>query len=599
MRETRQRKNVMFKTGTRTRRIAAFDRGFFTSHESFTIIGSGDVGGKAAGLAFIRDLVAAKFPAGQEARVTVTIPRLTVLGTRVFETFMDENNLHDLVASDATDDRIAHAFQRADFPAPFLGDLRALVQQVRTPLAIRSSSLLEDAMYRPFAGVYGTKMIPNNQADPDVRFRRLLEAIKFVYASTYFRSAKAYVRTAGLPPAQERMAVIIQEIIGERHGPRFYPHLSGVARSVNFYPTGHARPEDGVVSLALGLGKTIVDGGLCWSYSPAYPRSVPPFASPEDLLDNTQTEFWAVNMGDAPAYDPIRETEYLQRGHLVEAEEDGVLRHLVSTYDMEAGRLVTGMGKPGARALTFAPLLSVEVVPLNEVLRTLLIACEEEIGAKVEIEFAATLSPGSPVTARLGFLQVRPMVVSDAQVEVHEQDLHEGDVLIASRSVLGNGAATDIQDILFLKPDCFDTSRTREMAHEIEEVNTTLVASGRPYVLIGFGRWGTSDPWLGVPVRWDQIGGARVIVEATLDHVRPDPSQGSHFFHNVTSFKVLYFSVPHGGEFPIRWDRLGSLPPEHETGYLKHVRLPGPLDIRVDGRSGRGTIRFAESDPPR
>lgn len=573
---------------------ASFDRNFFGGRESLTRIGSGSIGGKARGLGFILDMLSSKFDARAFDSIDVTVPTLTVLGTSLFEIFLEENHLHEIAYSDMPDDQIAHAFQRGHFPAPFLGDLRALVQQVRTPLAVRSSSLLEDAMYRPFAGVYETKMIPNNQADPDVRFRKLLEAIKFVYASTFFRGAKNYLHTTDQTIQDERMAVIIQEVIGERHGPRFYPHLSGVARSVNFYPTAHARPQDGVVSLALGLGKTIVDGGICWSYSPAYPRSIPPYASPRDLLDNTQTEFWAVNMGKPPAFDPVRETEYLVHESLTEAEWDGVLNHMVSTYDAESDRLMTGMGRGGARALTFAPILSVEVLPLNDLVRALLDTCERELGAKVEIEFAATLTERMPVRARFGFLQVRPLVISEEEIEVSADEMRGSDALVASESVLGNGGVEGVRDVVYLKPAAFDTARTKDIARMLEALNGTLMKSGSPYILIGFGRWGTSDPWLGVPVQWDQIAGAKAIVEATLPGVNTDPSQGSHFFHNVTSFRVCYFSVPHTGEYPIRWERLDAEPAVTETEMVRHIRFPSPLDIRVDGRVGRGIIRIDE-----
>ncbi len=300
------------------------------------------------------------------------MPTLTVIATDLFDRFMTGNRLWDLVESGASDHRLALAFQSADLPVELVGDLWALVQQVRTPLAVRSSSLLEDALRQPFAGVYATKMIPNNQHDAETRFHRLIEAIKLVYASTFFENARNYRRTAAAAAGADRMAVIIQAIVGRRHRDRFYPELSGVARSYSFYRSGRARPEDGVVNLALGLGKTIVDGGIAWSYSPAYPQATPPYGSIGELMKQTQVDFWAVNMGQVPAYDPVAETEYLVKGGLEDAEEDGTLRYLASTYDARSDRLSMGVGLRGPRALTFAPLLVLEEFPLNDLLRALL-----------------------------------------------------------------------------------------------------------------------------------------------------------------------------------------------------------------------------------
>jgi hypothetical protein len=319
-----------------------FDRKFFDSTEDFTVIGAGSFGGKARGLAFIKETLASGFPASTFPEITVSIPRLTVISTDLFDAFMTENDLYDIAYSDASDLRIAHAFQKADLPVRIVGDLTALISSVHLPLAIRSSSLLEDAMFRPFAGVYATKMIPNNQLDSETRFRKLIEAIKFVYASTFFKDAKSYIRSTRKTTPDEKMAVIIQEVVGRRHGDRF-TDVSGVARSYNFYPAGHAAPRDGVVSLALGLGKTIVDGGTSWSYSPAFPRSNPPYGTVRDLLKQTQSSFWAVNMGKPPAYDPINEGEYLLKADLDAAEADGTLLHIASTYDSESDRLVMGI----------------------------------------------------------------------------------------------------------------------------------------------------------------------------------------------------------------------------------------------------------------
>jgi hypothetical protein len=572
--------------------VPRFDRHFFDGTERFTCIGDGEVGGKATGLLRIRDVLRTRIAPGEFPNFDVDVPRLTVIATGVYDAFMKRNGLGEVAFSDASDAVIANTFQRADLPAEIVGDLRAIVEKVHQPLAVRSSSRLEDAIFRPFAGVYATKMIPNNQHDADTRFRKLVEAVKFVYASTHFRNAKNYIRATDHAPSDEKMAVIIQEVVGGRHGDRFYPELSGVARSFSFYRSGRARPEDGVVNLALGLGKTIVDGGVVWSYSPAFPKASPPFASASAMLKQTQTEFWAVNMGKPPAYDPIAETEYLVLGSLSDAEEDETLRLLASTYDAASDRLVAGTGPAGARALTFAPMLVLELLPLNRLVRRVLSICEEELGEKVEVEFA--LVPGrSGALARFGFLQVRPLVVLQGFVDVPEEEMAGEGVLLASRRVLGNGVVSGIHDVVYVRPDRFEASRTRQIAGEIAVMNNALLDAGRPYLLVGFGRWGSSDPWLGIPVNWGQICGAKAIVEATLPTMNVDPSEGSHFFHNISSFGVSYFCVRHDDEFEIAWTRLDTAPAEQETEYVRHVRLAAPLEIRVDGRSGQGVVRGA------
>jgi len=570
--------------------VPRFDREFFGAENSFTRIGDGALGGKASGLLLVREEILSKLDPEEFPYIEVAVPTATILATDVFDRFMERNNLGDIAASNLPDDRIAHAFQKAELPAEHVGDLRGLISSVHTPLAVRSSSLLEDDLDHPFAGVYGTKMIPNNEIEEDARFTRLDEAIKFVYATTFFAESRDYLASLGQPPGREKMAVIIQEVVGQRANDHYYPCVSGVARSHNYYPTGHARAEDGVVTLALGLGKTIVDGGLSWSYSPAFPKAPPPFNDLGELLKNTQTSFWAVNMGDPPPHDPIRETEYLVQPGLAAAEADGALRYLVSTYDSSSDRLNLGLDVRGPRALTFAPLLGSRLLPFNDLLKKLLELSENALGAPVEIEFAINLDRRDALPARLGFLQVRPMMVGGEKIEVPREELTGDNVVLASETVLGNGVRDDLEDVVFIRPDAFEPAKTHAIANELEGINRRLTEEGRRYLLIGFGRWGTSDPWLGVPVAWGQISGARVIVEATLPDVQPDLSQGSHFFHNLLSFHVLYISVEHHGPYRIDWEWLGRQPVVQATDHVTHVRLPDPLEIRVDGGNGRGVI---------
>lgn len=583
----------MGENGSQDHLVPRFERMFFESGEPFMRIGNGGFGGKSLGLITARDVLSVEISEGEFPGLKIEVPTTTVVTTEVFDAFMERNNLYDLALSDATNERIAHGFQSGDLPVEYVGDLRALVEQTNgAPLAVRSSSLLEDALDHPFAGVYATKMIPNNQADPSVRFQKLVEAIKFVFASTFFDTAMDYIKATEKTPRDEKMAVVIQEVVGQRHDDRFYPHLSGVCRSYNYYRSGRAKPEEGVVNLALGLGKTIVDGGVSWTYSPAHAKAPAPFASVGELMKNTQLKFWAVNMGKPPAYDPTAETEYLTEVDLASADYDDALRYVASTYDPARGRLVPGTGIKGPRVLTFSPLLEMEEWPLNPVIQRLMAVCEEALGAAVEIEIAATFPRGGDGTSRLAFLQVRPMMVSDEKIEVSEEAAGETDLLLYSDRVMGNGVVDTIQDVVYVKPEGFEARLTPSIAAQLQNFNRDLQAAKKHYLLIGFGRWGSSDPWLGIPVNWGQISNAKVVVESTLPEMNVEPSQGAHFFHNISSFHVSYFTVHHESRPGIDWDWLSTQPTVAETDLVRHVDLERPLIVKVDGRDGRGAIWY-------
>ncbi len=566
-------------------RITPFDRSPADSSQVIRAIGTGSIGGKAQGLALLQNLLESNPQLNAIPQIQVGVPSLTVICTDVFDNFIQSNDLLKYASPGYSNDQIAHAFLQAELPFSVLGDLRALIEQVHVPLAIRSSSLLEDATREPFAGIYETKMIPNHQFDPGARFQKLTEAVKYVYASTYFSQAKSYRQATNHEVGDEKMAVIIQDVHGLKHSLRFYPELSGVARSYNYYPVGRAKPEDGVVNLALGLGKTIVDGGLTWSYSPAYPKIGPPYGSINELLKNSQKDYWAINMGTPLVYDPIQETEYLVQENITTAEKDGSLRYLCSTYDPQSDRLQIGITHPGPRALTFAPLLNYKELPLNDVLQTILRSCENELENPVEVEFAMTFSPAS-----LGLLQVRSMVVSTENIQVTEEDLENNNALAASEHVLGNGEIDDIQDIVYVMPDRFELEHTRQIAAELEGVNQRLVSQGQPYLLIVFGRLGSSDPWLGIPASWGQISGTRVIIETYREGFSVEMSQGSHFFHNLTSLGVNFISVPQSGKYQVDWDWLQAQSEIQKTDFVRHIRLESPLYIKIDGRSGRGAV---------
>jgi hypothetical protein len=523
-------------------------------------------------------------------RVEISIPKTVVLGTEVFDEFIRENRLLDFALEETSDIRLINRFLHADLSARVVGDLRDLMAEVRSPLAIRSSSLLEDALYQPFAGIYATKMIPNNQADTDSRFLSLVNAVKFVYASTYFQRAKAYIRATGHRPEEERMAVIIQEVVGRRHGERFYPDFSGVGRSFNYYPSGHARPQDGVANLALGLGKTIVDGGISLIFTPAYPGVLPQFYSRQSILENSQRHFYAIDMSQSSPTSFTEEDQYLRQYDLKAAEDDGVLNFIASTYDLENDCLRDGLSSPGPRVISFAHILKNEVMPLARILEFLLQISAEAMGCPVEMEFAVTLDPENALPAKFGFLQVRPMVSPDSLVRVDLTEYQPSQAVVRSLKVLGNGVK-QVSHVLYVRPEAFDPSRTREIASEVAQANRMMEGLGGRYLLIGPGRWGSSDPWLGVPVDWSQITRVTAIVEVALPNMNVDPSQGSHFFQNMTSLGIGYFTIPLDPDVgTVDWNWLNSQPSAWESPHLRLLSLSQPLEIRIDGRTGQGII---------
>ena len=568
--------------------VESFARRFLDPACRISRLGEGELGGKAEGLVRAERVLASRGAVATDAKLRLDVPALVVLASGFFDRFVERNGLGRLLDEGADDREIAASFHAATITPELVGDLLALATDARVPLAVRSSSALEDALGHPFAGVYGTKMIPGSQPAPQARFAALLDAVKFVWASTWFAAARAYLAATPHRGGRERMSVIVQEVVGRGHGNRFYPDISGVARSCSFYPVGGGPPGDGVADLAVGLGKTIVDGGRCWSFSPARPRATPPFASVRERIAATQSELWAVRTLGTPPYDPMAETEYLLRVGLQEAEADGTLDWAASTYDAAADRLLPGTGRRGPRVVDFAPLLARDELGLAATLRSLLADCEREAGAPVEIEFAMTMPPRE--VARCGLVQVRPLLVSSDSVPLDEAAIVAPGCVVRSRSALGNGRRS-LEDVLVVDRDRFEPRATPAIARELERLNRPLVEAGRQSLLVGFGRWGSSDPWLGIPVRWDQISSARGIVEAALPGMSPEPSQGSHFFHNLSSFAVLYLTVPPNDEDAIDWGFLAAQPVVAMTEHVRHLRCVPPLEIAVDGRSRLGLVR--------
>jgi len=492
--------------------------------------------------------------------------------------------------SSADDEVITQRFVEARLPSTLIDSLLAFLEKVHCPLAVRSSSLLEDSQYQPFSGVYETFMLGNQHPDIEVRLEQLMEAIKRVYASTFSRHSKAYVRATPYRLEEEKMAVLIQRVVGARYGGRFYPDFSGVLRSRNFYPVAPVTVQDGFAAVALGLGREVVGGGKCLTFSPRYPRNLVQFSSVEDILANSQTEFWALQLDHHEASsDPADELREVAFG-IPKAEEDGTLNLLASTYSADNHAIYDGLSRKGTRIVSFAPILKYGMFPLPSILDNLMAMGEEGLSRPVEIEFAVRLARRDGEVTEFGFLQMRPLVVSregeDLRIEVTDREK----LLCQSTQVLGHGRI-DLRDAVVVDFHRFERARSHEVAQSVAACNARLAESGTPYLLIGVGRWGSNEPWLGIPVAWDQISGARVIVESGFRDFRVMPSQGSHFFQNLTAFQIGYFTVnPDAGEGFIDWEWLSALPAVHEDGCVRHLRFAAPLSIIMNGKTSEGLI---------
>jgi hypothetical protein len=481
-------------------------------------------------------------------------------------------------------------FVGAPLPFSVKTDLATYLSKVRRPLAVRSSSLLEDSQYRPFTGVYETFMLGNHQGDIFARLEQLMEGIKRVYASTFSQRAKSYLRATPYRLEEEKMAVILQEVVGDLHGPRFYPDFSGVVRSRNFYPISPMRSEDGIAAVALGLGREVVGGGTCLRFCPRYPRNILQFSSVEDMLANSQSEFWALETDDRKRLpDPVANLREVRFG-LKEAESDGVLQRLGSTYSRENHAVYDGLSRQGARIVSFAPILKQEIFPLAGILQQLMKVGEEALGRAVEIEFAVRLPRGDE-KADFGFLQIRPLVRWAEGQEIPFQKVDPEQLICQSSKVLGHGRVADLYDIVVVDWGRLERSHSREVAEHIKHFNRNLSQQSKPYLLIGAGRWGSEDPWLGIPVAWEDISGARVIVEAGFRDFRVTPSQGSHFFQNLMASQAGYFTInPDFGEGFVDWEWLASRPSVEEHGCVRHLHFAAPLTVLMNGKSSVGVI---------
>ncbi|WP_303023739.1 PEP/pyruvate-binding domain-containing protein [uncultured Parabacteroides sp.] len=569
--------------------VAVYQKERFDEYSNFARIGDGSLGGKGRGLAFIGAMVK-RYPKLEHDHFAVTIPKTVVICTDIFDEFMETNELYPVALSDVDDDTILKYFLRASLPARLIEDLMAFFDVVKSPIAVRSSSLLEDSHYQPFAGIYSTYMVPKLEDKYDM-LRTLSDAIKAVYASVFYRDSKAYMTATSNLIDQEKMAIVLQEVVGNRYNDRFYPTISGVARSLNFYPIGNEKAEDGIANIALGLGKYIVDGGQTLRFSPRHPHNILQMSTMDFALRETQTRYYALDLKNLTEQFSVDDSFNLLRLNLKDADADGSLKFIVSTYDPYDQIIRDGYYPGGRKILSFVNILQHDVFPLADTLDQILHVGQDEMGRPIEIEFAVNIDPQNPSYATFYLLQVRPIVDNK---EVMEEDLtlvEQADTILSSTSVLGHGIVTDVQDIIYVKTGAFCSSNNQSIAYDIEKMNRQFTAEEKNYVLVGPGRWGSSDSWLGIPVKWPHISNARVIVECGLENYRVDPSQGTHFFQNLTSFGVGYFTInPFKGDGWFDEEYLNSLPAVEETEYLRHVHFDKPIVIKMDGKKSLGVV---------
>lgn len=572
--------------------IAEFNRESFDEYLSFTRIGQGSIGGKARGLAFLDSLIKRNLLYDRFNGVTIGIPRTVVLCTDIFDEFMEENNLYAVVLTDEfSDEEILRQFIEARLPYRIHEDLYTLISVIRNPLAIRSSSLLEDSHYQPFAGIYSTYMIPVVENDERTMIKMLSNAIKSVYASAFYKDSKAYMMATKNVIDEEKMGIVIQEVCGKAYDKHYYPACSGVARSINFYPIGPEKPEDGIANIALGLGKQIVDGGQTLRFSPKFPQKVLQTSQPDLALRETQKVFYALNLDPESFKITPDESANLLQLKIAEAEKDGVMKLICSTYDYHSNVLRDGYQDEGKRLVTFANILKYNTFPLAEILQTLLETGQKEMGKPIEIEFAIELNKPLAMQKMFYVLQIRPIVNIDETSAYKLDGIPNEELLIRAEHTLGNGLINQIYDFVYVKPTDFDPSKTREIADLVGKINEMFLQEDKNYVLVGPGRWGSSDPWLGIPVKWPQISAARVIIESGLENYRIDPSQGTHFFQNLTSFGVGYFTInPYINDGFYDLDYLDEQEVMYEDDYIRHVRFSEQITIVIDGKRNKGII---------
>ena len=576
---------VQYRRMKNTGVVAVYQKDRFDEYSNFARIGDGSLGGKGRGLAFIGAMVK-RYPKLESDNFAVNIPKTVVICTDIFDEFMETNELYPVALGDADDETILRYFLRASLPSRLIEDLMAFFDVVKSPIAVRSSSLLEDSHYQPFAGIYSTYMVPKIEEKYDM-LRTVSDAIKAVYASV----SKAYMTATSNLIDQEKMAIVLQEVVGSRYNDHFYPTMSGVARSLNFYPIGNEKAEDGIANIALGLGKYIVDGGQTLRFSPRHPHSILQMSTMDFALRETQTRFYALDLKNMAEAFSVDDAFNLVKLGLKDADAEGSLKYIVSTYDPYDQIIRDGYYPGGRKILSFVNILQHDVFPLADTLDQILRIGQQEMGRPVEIEFAVNMDPSDHTRATFYLLQIRPIVDNK---EIMDEDLSlvkNEETILSSTSVLGHGIVGDVQDIIYVKTGAFNSSNNQLIAYEIEKMNRSFTDQEKGYVLVGPGRWGSSDSWLGIPVKWPHISNARVIVECGLENYRVDPSQGTHFFQNLTSFGVGYFTVnPFKGDGWFDEAFLNAQPAVEETEYLRHVHFDAPITIKMDGKKSLGVV---------
>lgn len=584
---------VQYRTMKNMGVVAVFEKDRFDKYSYFARIGDDSMGGKGRGLAFMGYIVKKHPELNIYDNLPVTIPKTVVLCTDVFDEFMDTNKLYSFALSDISDEEILKHFLSAKLPERLEEDFLAFFEAISNPIAIRSSSLLEDSHYQPFAGIFSTYMIPNVEDKTDM-IRMLSDGIKAVYASVFYKDSKSYMAATQNVIDQEKMAVVLQEVAGSQYNNRFYPTISGVARSINYYPLGDEKPEDGVVQIGLGLGKYIVDGNQSLRFSPLHPKKILQLTDINMALKETQNRFYALSTDTIEEDFSVDEAFNFLKLGLKDAEKDGVLRYISSTYDPNDIIIRDGFYPGGRKIISFVHILQHNMLPLAEVINKVLKICRSEMGREVEIEFAVNLKNQREATFYL--LQIRPIVDLKEVVSEDLSLINPKDTIMYSENALGHGVMSNIQDIIYVKTEGFNPSNNELIAREIEDLNNKFVENDKNYMLVAPGRWGSSDPWLGIPIKWPHISQARVIGEITLDKYRIDPSQGSHFFQNLTSLGVVYFTinpfVDNGGFF--NEDFLNQQPASFETEFIRHVALKEPFNVKVNGKKKIGVVIKSE-----
>jgi CheY-like chemotaxis protein len=573
--------------------ITDFDEQKFEFDSSFTRLRGDSLGGKGRGLAFMRSLLTHYKLEEKYKNIKIKVPNTVVIGTLEFDRFVSDHNLHRFFKNEQrTDAETAHAFLECDICGELKQKLKVILHHFRTPLAVRSSSLLEDYQNHPFAGMYSTYLLPNNHEEDEERLNQLCQAIKLVYASVFFREPKAYAESLSLNIEEEKMAVIIQELVGSEYVGRYYPTFSGVAKSYNFYPVAHQTPEEGIVNIAVGLGKAVVGGEKVFRFCPSFPGINPDFSSPELVLEHTQRELYVLNTHNRDFQLSDHHNTPIIKLQTSDIRNDGSLDLVASSYDRNDGVIRDGLAETGPPLITFAGILKYDAFPLAPILKDLLLLGQKGMGCPVEFEFAVNIDPQTRTPPTFAILQIRPFVVSTEPLDIGwDSKTAKKEIFIRSNRALGNGLIHTIQDIVYVPSDRFDSSKTIEIAEEIGTINKTLLASASPYVLMGPGRWGTQDPWLGVPVRWGQISGARVIIETALENFNIKPSQGTHFFQNMISHGIGYIDIPLNSDscfIDCEW--LEKQRVMRKLNYVDHVHLSAPLHVKLDGRSGHAII---------